>query len=131
MDRGSPDGRAYFQLPAELPHAFAHTKQADSYGGVFLANSESLGRNTASVINDFQVNLAVLDIKSDNGGGTARVTVNVGEGFLNHAKYGDLEFNRKALQCRGQVEFDVDTASLREAVDKPTNGGQKSDLVEH
>ena len=94
MDRGAFAGRINLPLAAELSHAFAHTKQTDSDEGVFLARGQGLGRNTASVIDDFQVNLAVLDTKTDYGRRTSRVTVNVGETFLNHTKYGDLEFDR-------------------------------------
>ena len=131
MDGSSFAGRSNLQVAVELPQALAYSKKTNADGGVLPASGESLGRNAASVIDDFQVNLTVLDTKTDNGRRTSRVTVNVGEAFLNHAKYSGLEFGRETLQGRRQVKFDIDTASLREASDKPTNGGQKSDLVEH
>src|SRR5215469_6859938 len=111
MDFGAFAGRTNLQLAAELPHAFAHTKKTDSEGRGFLASSKCLSGYAASMVDDVQMDLAVLNIETHDCCGTSRMTVNIGKAFLNHAKYCDLEFDREAPQCCRQIQLDVDSAS--------------------
>ena len=83
----------------------------------------SFRRNSLALVAYFKLHGFFRAREVNLRGRAARVTVNVGKAFLHDAKDNQFQFVWKSAQVAGQVEIDLNLASLGEPAHIPSQCG--------
>src|SRR5882724_1008471 len=108
-----------FQVTAQLPQSFAHTSNSNSGSTSGGQLNLLFRRHPFASILDFHSNVTVGARDSHLGEFTSRMAMNVRKRFLHHAKDGGFGFLRQTLEIFGEIQYDLDLATLRESLDVP------------
>src|SRR5689334_14298360 len=96
------------QFTAQAFGAFAHADEAE----VPSKRREDVARFEAmAVVDDAQVELAILGMQFDPDLAGARMLKDVGDGFLRDAQKVLLEFLREAVLRAGDIDMDFDAGA--------------------
>ena len=93
----SPPGRVYPDLATELRQSFSHPAQTDAGRGTSVKKRQNLRRNASSIIRNCQGDVSIARENSNTHRLGCRVTVHIGERFLQNTKQCDLDLSGQAF----------------------------------
>src|SRR6267154_2718109 len=117
--------RIDLELPAELPDAFAHPRNAHTHHRICAV----LRSNSAPAIAHFQYDVGIFRKYLHAGDLTSRVPVNVRQAFLQDAKYREFHLVRKFGNICRHIQIDLNAAAFRKTVQIPRHYGLQSNFI--
>jgi hypothetical protein len=112
-----------------LSEPFPHTAKADSGAARYDQIVLFLLGDTLAVVENLNNQAAIPLPDAYRRGGTAGMTVNIGEAFLNDSEDGEFRLAWEPIEIRRDLQFHFDFAALGKAIDEPAKrGGQTSHL---
>src|SRR5271165_941629 len=116
---------------AELPDSFPHAPNTHTHQATRIEFKLFFRWYPYPIIGDFTMNKSILLSQANPCGGTSRVAVNIGKGFLHDAENGNLQILRQTIKSRwGQVQTNGNVTALGESVREPANGGLQANFVQ-
>src|SRR5208283_937200 len=121
----------YGQQSSQFAGAFTHTAKAHTDSFVALQKrAKALRGYTAAIVHYSECNRMRPDLHADSRPFGFRMTMNVGEAFLQNPEHGGLDFIRETGNGFRNVQRNVDAAALREPFHIPANRRGQTGFIE-
>src|SRR5215813_1072628 len=130
-DRRSCHRGRNLKFATQLAHTFFHASQPDTQYTGTPAISKHLWRNPDTVIDDLQARHALADRQSNLCRPACRMTMNIGQTFLEDSKHCQFQVRRQTAEIGRDFEVRRGLAALRKSFQVPGNGRLQTQLIQH